>query len=831
MSGTSLRRRFVIVTAVLCALILAFTAILAFGSSSLVVADQIEARLVERGRSAAAALDAVFDDADATVQSLAAMMAYRNSSPVAALWRTVSGVMGNADSPISRIGVIRPYRDGYQIVIFRRPRTPNDSAPLSKFFMQRLDTDAARLYAARDESTLIWMGPERGYRPFGGDLVLVGARGYIGANGQPLGAIWIEMPIRHLDATLIATANAMDETRDLATLALGDDGAIFGVYNGLETSVGRRARAVALSDALQSEIVALDPANVIEMTTEAFGAERTLYASKALLNHGNNWHLLRFLPVQTLQFELSQTILSVLVIGIIGVGFIAWLTRRMAGDTLTIPLTDLTHAAQEIGSGDMRYQIGYQQRTDEIGGLARALEDMKRDLAQSSETLQTWSRTLEKRVAERTLALENAEKSAQSVARDLRAVYDTALAVANEYDFEIVLNKLTEQIPKLMNARYCGVWLLDAKARTLRLVATTHAHQQIVGRTMDEDEGLAGTVMRTRKPLMIEDYPAWLGRAWQDPDPDLHCMIGVPLMVANIPIGAVVAARPIGAGVFSDADERLLMLLAALAAPAVRNAQLIAALDEAVKRAESANAVKTRFLASVTHELRTPLNLVINNMDFMRVGMFGDVNDEQRDKLDQTIRSAEHLLYLINDLLDVSKIEAGEMQLFIQPNDLTPVIEDALDATFGLIGMNHPVALQIELPEKLPTIEMDARRVRQILLNLLSNAVKFTKEGDIRLRVQLTDSHIEFAVSDTGIGIPPEEQERIFEAFERSRRAQDMAIEGTGLGLAISRYLVNAHHGTLTVESTIGVGTTFTFRLPLRQPDPDLTKPGRVATP
>ena len=213
----------------------------------------------------------------------------------------------------------------------------------------------------------------------------------------------------------------------------------------------------------------------------------------------------------------------------------------------------------------------------------------------------------------------------------------------------------------------------------------------------------------------------------------------------------------------------------------------------------------------MTHELRTPLNLIINNMDFMRVGVFGEVNDDQRTRLDQTIRSAEHLLYLINDLLDVSKIEAGEMQLFFQPNELQPVLEDALDATMAQMDGTKPVALVAHIPENLPTVTMDARRVRQVLSNLLSNAVKFTAEGEVTFTVEANPDHIAFTVRDTGMGIPPEELANIFEAFERSTRAKEMGIEGTGLGLPISRYLVQAHGGDITGADRNGQGDNLPF--------------------
>jgi signal transduction histidine kinase len=282
---------------------------------------------------------------------------------------------------------------------------------------------------------------------------------------------------------------------------------------------------------------------------------------------------------------------------------------------------------------------------------------------------------------------------------------------------------------------------------------------------------------------------------------------------------------------FDEDDQRLLMLFANLVSPVVRNAQLFVQREDAMRAAEQASEVKTRFLASVTHELRTPLNLIINNVDFMRAGSFGPVTDEQVRRLTQAIRSAEHLLYLINDLLDVSKIEAGEMQLVIQPADIYPVLEDALDAAVILLETKSPdIVLEAFIPPDLPLIPMDARRVRQILTNLLSNAIKFTLEGSIWLIVhRVSEDYIEFAVTDTGIGIPPDEMNKLFEAFERTQRAKQLGIEGTGLGLPISRYLVEAHGGEMRVETAVGKGSTFSFTLPLHQREPDGAEPSITA--
>jgi signal transduction histidine kinase/HAMP domain-containing protein len=655
------------------------------------------------------------------------------------------------------------------------------------------------------------MGPMPPYRPVNPERVLIAVQGFTDHLDQPAGVVWIEIPLSTAAGML---ASISEGARDLAYIATGDDGEVIGRYLAQSGAQGQAAWDGALMAASSLDV----SASSTVFDSDLFGAPaRPAFAAAASLGQAEGWQLTRVIPAQPAYGSLTQTTLGALIVAVSGVIAVIVVTRALAGSALAAPLAELTQAAQEIGSGDMRYQIDHQGRSDEIGRLARALEDMKRNLAQSTEMLQTWSRTLENRVTERTLALDAAQKLAQNTANELRAVYDTALAVSMEFDLTLILNKLTAQIPTLLNSHYCGVWLLDGDRRQMRLVATTPEYHHIIGRSMPADRGLAGKALQSRQPAFVDSYPAWDQRFWSDPDPDLQRLIAVPLLVANEGIGAVVASRSPDLPGFSEADARLLTLMAALVAPIIRNAQLIGQLDEAVKRAESASAVKTRFLASVTHELRTPLNHVINNMDFMRVGMFGDVTDEQREKLDQTIRSAEHLLYLINDLLDVSKIEAGEMSLFMQPTELYPLIEDALDATVAQLGSRAKVALQLDLPESLPSIDADARRLRQILLNLLSNAVKFTSEGEVRLRVNAAAESVVFMVTDTGIGIAPEDQERIFEMFQRTTQARTLGIEGTGLGLAISRYLAQAHGGSLTLESQPGVGSTFTLTLPVSQ--------------
>jgi signal transduction histidine kinase len=452
---------------------------------------------------------------------------------------------------------------------------------------------------------------------------------------------------------------------------------------------------------------------------------------------------------------------------------------------------------------------------------------MKTDLAQSYEELSLWSRRLEKRVQERTIELDAAQKDAQRRAGELQAVYDASLSVVSEFYLKIMLQKLAERAENLLGAQYVSVWLMTDDHERLQMVATTSEDRSHIDQTVTLDQGMGGQAVREQRAIVVDDYHNWPQRlGWVAPS--VYHAVSVPLLLSQQPVGALFVGRSEDAPTFDDNDQRLLSLLANLASPMVRNAQLYAQVDAAQKQAESANRVKTRFLASVTHELRTPLNLVINNMDFMRIGMFGEVNEEQHSRLDQTIRSAEHLLYLINDLLDVSKIEAGEMQMFFQPTDLYPVLEDTIDSTLALLDSTKPLILHADIPEGLPQLTIDARRVRQVLLNLLSNAVKFTQEGEVRLAVRAHEDSIEFTVTDSGIGIPADELDLIFEAFERSKPSRQMGIEGTGLGLPISRFLVEAHGGIMRVESEVGKGSTFSVTLPLEPPQ-ETDKPRTAA--
>jgi signal transduction histidine kinase len=220
----------------------------------------------------------------------------------------------------------------------------------------------------------------------------------------------------------------------------------------------------------------------------------------------------------------------------------------------------------------------------------------------------------------------------------------------------------------------------------------------------------------------------------------------------------------------------------------------------------------------MSHELRTPLNAIIGFSDVLLQGMFGDMTDKQTEYLKDILSSGQHLLSLINDILDLSKIEAGRMELDLADFDLPTAIDDAL-LLMRERAARRGLALERNVDERLGQVRADQRKVKQVLLNLLSNAVKFTPEGGrIEVRAAPVDGTVEISVADSGIGIASEDQQAVFEEFRQVGQAEKKA-EGTGLGLALCRKFVELHGGRIWVTSEVGQGSTFTLALPVRPPE------------
>jgi signal transduction histidine kinase len=288
----------------------------------------------------------------------------------------------------------------------------------------------------------------------------------------------------------------------------------------------------------------------------------------------------------------------------------------------------------------------------------------------------------------------------------------------------------------------------------------------------------------------------------------------VPLLREGIALGAVLVRRR-EALPFTDRQIVLLQTFADQAVIAIENVRLFKELEAANRELGAASQHKSEFLANMSHELRTPLNAIIGFSELLSERLYGDLNEKQEEYLKDIHASGQHLLSLINDILDLSKIEAGRMELELAEFHLPQTIENAL-VLVRERALRRGITLEQAIDPRLGQMRGDERKVKQVLLNLLSNAIKFTPDGGrIDIRAIPLDGSVEVSVSDTGVGIAPEDQEAIFEEFRQVGTAAKK-VEGTGLGLALSRKFIELHGGRIWVTSQVGVGSAFTFTFPVR---------------
>jgi signal transduction histidine kinase len=374
------------------------------------------------------------------------------------------------------------------------------------------------------------------------------------------------------------------------------------------------------------------------------------------------------------------------------------------------------------------------------------------------------------------------------------------------------------------------VYLRDGTGDTIHRAATHGAYVWNVPSVtvaVKRESGL-GRAMIEKRPIHIHDIKAsrdefplsWKLVEQHAADVGLaesHTQICVPLVKDGYSIGAVMVRRT-EVRPFTDKQIALLQTFADQAVIAIENVRLFNEIKEKSSQLEIANKHKSDFLANMSHELRTPLNAIIGFSEVLSDGMFGELNEKQADYLKDIHESGRHLLSLINDILDLSKIEAGRMELDITQFDLPLALQNALTLVRER-AMRHGITLGLDIGERVGEVTGDERKVKQIMLNLLSNAVKFTPDGGkVDVRARMDTDKVEIAVTDTGIGIAQEDQELVFEEFKQVGRDYTKKAEGTGLGLALTKRFVELHGGSIALESEPGKGSTFTFTLPVGAP-------------
>lgn len=299
--------------------------------------------------------------------------------------------------------------------------------------------------------------------------------------------------------------------------------------------------------------------------------------------------------------------------------------------------------------------------------------------------------------------------------------------------------------------------------------------------------------------------------------PDIKPQAGLwtPLQQENNSVG-LISVQSFDAHAYKDNDIQLLRSIAIHTNLAIANAKFLAEIQESNEKLRQLDQLKTQFLANMSHELRTPLNSIIGFSRVILKGIDGPITPDQEEDLTTIYNNGKHLLVLINEILDMAKIEAGKMTLAFESVDLIETSQ-AVGATIRSLLHEKNVRLIWDVPATLPPIEADPVRIRQILINLLSNAVKYTHQGSVCLTIKPEKSHVHILVADTGIGIAPEDYETVFAAFEQIDNSTTRSAGGTGLGLPITKWLVNMHDGEIWFESEVNQGTTFHVTLPYEQ--------------
>jgi signal transduction histidine kinase len=407
----------------------------------------------------------------------------------------------------------------------------------------------------------------------------------------------------------------------------------------------------------------------------------------------------------------------------------------------------------------------------------------------------------------------------QSV-EELRALGEVTQAVNSTVDLETVLTTIVAKATQLSGTEAGAIYVFEDANQEFRLRATYGLDDAIVAELRDSHIRIGETAIsdavERRMPIQIPDIQS-------DPSATLdvilrsgfRALLFVPLLGTDRIVGALVVRRK-QPGEFANSTVELLQTFAAQSVLAIQNARLFSEIEDKSRQLQLASENKSQFVSSMSHELRTPLNAIIGLTEMMVTNAARFGTEKALEPLQRVNRAGTHLLGLINQVLDLSKIEAGKLELNPQTVQLTSLIKDVI-GTAGQLAEQNKNRLVVDAEENLGALTVDPMRLRQILLNLLSNACKFTKAGEVKLaarKVRNGSNFVEFAVSDTGIGMTAEQQTKLFEEFSQADATTAQRFGGTGLGLAITRKLARMMGGDVTVTSEPGKGSVFTVRLP-----------------
>jgi len=456
--------------------------------------------------------------------------------------------------------------------------------------------------------------------------------------------------------------------------------------------------------------------------------------------------------------------------------------------------------------------------------------------------------------AQLSMALDNARllqqatsslQAIQTQTNRMASLHRIALMLSNTLDPQEMLTQSAQLLADLFNVDHVGILRLNPNDNNIYFAAE-YPDSRLSGivispkHSVDYQKILSD--IRRNQPIVVTQKNASevvgqekRGDMWRNASRSGTTLI-MPMVINDQIMGSLGLDSYNPQRIFDEEEIETLMTVAAQIGTALQNAELY-------EKAVETNHLKNEFLANISHELRTPLNAIIGYTELLANGAYGELNDQQNDRLMRVHRSGKNLLEIINDILDLSKIEAGRMELEVVSLNVEDVVQDVI-MTIDTLAEQKGLELQVRVVPPVPSIKADSQRIRQVVTNLLSNAVKFTHKGVVAVTVQLvnlvnhisTDRRIQvpsylgsiadghwlmIAVSDSGIGIKPEHQRVIFDAFRQADGSSVREYEGTGLGLAISERLVKMHNGYIWVESTVNSGSTFYVLLPAMPPAED----------
>jgi signal transduction histidine kinase len=553
-----------------------------------------------------------------------------------------------------------------------------------------------------------------------------------------------------------------------------------------------------------------------ETAQEPLRVAQNLEGRRVLTAHAEiaplGWLVFVELPRAEAYAQLYATIerTGLVLLAALGLAVVAgmFLARQMV-----VPIKALQTGAARIGRGDLTQRISI-KTGDELEALADEFNDMAGRL-QDSYT------NLERKVQARTAEL------AQSVS-ELRALGDVSQVVNSTLDLENVLTTIVAKAVQLSNTEAGAIYVFDEQQQEFRLRATHGMDQTMIAEVRKQRIGPSNphiaSAIKHSTPIEIADIR-------QEPLTPINAIIlragyrallAVPLSRPGQIVGLLVVRRR-EPGSFPKGILDLLKTFAAQSVLAIQNARLFSEIDEKSRQLETESRHKSQFLANMSHELRTPLNAILGYTELILDNIYGEAPDRMRQVLERVQANGRHLLGLINDVLDLAKIEAGQLTLSVADYSLKDVVEGVVNAVEPL-AIEKRLAFKADVSDHLPTGHGDERRIAQVLLNLVGNAIKFTDKGEVAIKASAANGAFTVAVSDSGPGISAADQARIFDEFQQADSSSTRNKGGTGLGLSIAKRIIEMHHGRIWVESTLGKGSTFFFTLPVRV-DPEEARP------